>query len=57
MQLAPDGKIYVSTGNGTMHIHVINNPDSAGTACDGSNTPFSFNIIMSVACPTTPIIF
>ena len=32
--LAPDGKIYMSTGNGTLHIHVINNPDSAGMACD-----------------------
>lgn len=33
-QLAPDGKIYISTGNGTFHVHVINNPDSAGTACN-----------------------
>jgi hypothetical protein len=34
MLLAPDGKIYVTTGNGTRHIHLINNPDSAGLACD-----------------------
>ncbi|MBK6642320.1 MAG: T9SS type A sorting domain-containing protein [Bacteroidetes bacterium] len=33
-QLAPDGKIYISTGNGTLHLHVINQPDSAGLACD-----------------------
>lgn len=33
-QLAPDGKIYVSTGNGTDKLHVINYPDSAGLACD-----------------------
>ncbi len=33
-QLAPDGKIYISTGNGTLHLHVINHPDSAGLACD-----------------------
>lgn len=34
MQLAPDGKIYIQTGNGTLHLHVINYPDSLGAACD-----------------------
>ena len=33
-QLAPDGKIYIATGNGTDVLHVINNPDSAGFACN-----------------------
>ena len=33
-QLAPDGKIYVSCGNSTLEIHVINFPDSLGLACD-----------------------
>ncbi|MFM8916380.1 MAG: hypothetical protein ACKOGP_01390, partial [Bacteroidota bacterium] len=33
-QLAPDGKIYIATGNSTFHLHVINQPDSAGMACD-----------------------
>lgn len=32
--LAPDGKIYFSTGNSTFHLHVINNPDSLGLSCD-----------------------
>jgi hypothetical protein len=32
--LAPDGKIYINSGNGSNDIHVINNPDSAGAACD-----------------------
>jgi hypothetical protein len=34
MQLAPDDKIYMTTWNGTMHLHVINKPDETGTACD-----------------------
>lgn len=34
MQLAPDGKIYIQTGNGTFHLHVINTPDSLGSLCD-----------------------
>ncbi|MFN8277632.1 MAG: T9SS type A sorting domain-containing protein [Chitinophagales bacterium] len=32
-QLAPDGKIYIETGNGTRYLHVIDYPDSAGAAC------------------------
>lgn len=35
MQLAPNGKIYISTWNGGRDkIHVINQPDSLGLACD-----------------------
>ncbi len=33
-QLAPDGKIYITTGNGTTYMGRINSPDSAGVACD-----------------------
>lgn len=33
-QLAPDGKIYIGTGNTTDKLHVIHLPDSAGLACD-----------------------
>ncbi len=32
MQLAPDGKIYISTG-GTRYAHTINYPDFSGVAC------------------------
>ncbi|MBK9514256.1 MAG: T9SS type A sorting domain-containing protein [Flavobacteriales bacterium] len=33
-QLAPDGKIYISTANGTKHLHVINDPDVPGLGCN-----------------------
>jgi hypothetical protein len=33
-QIAPDGKIYINTPSGTRYLHVINNPDSAGNACN-----------------------
>ncbi|MBV6405232.1 MAG: hypothetical protein GFGODING_01999 [Flavobacteriales bacterium] len=33
-QLAPDGKIYIGTGNSTLHMHVIHAPDSAGMVCN-----------------------
>jgi len=37
LQLAPNGKIYLSTWNGLLHndsIHVINNPDAKGDSCN-----------------------
>ncbi len=34
MMLAPNGKIYMSTPNGTRYFHVIHNPDSLGEACN-----------------------
>jgi hypothetical protein len=33
-QLAPDGRIYISTGNSTKYLHTINNPNEAGLACN-----------------------
>ncbi len=33
-QLAPDGKIYLSTGNSTRYYHVIDKPDEKGAACN-----------------------
>jgi hypothetical protein len=34
MYLAANSKIYISSGNGVIDMHVINSPDSAGLACD-----------------------
>jgi hypothetical protein len=34
MYLAANGKIYITSGSGVQHIHEMNYPDSAGTACD-----------------------
>ena len=33
-RLAPDGKIYISTSNGTRYLHVIHQPDVLGIGCD-----------------------
>ena len=33
-QLAPDGKIYMSTGNGTTFMHAIDQPDVVGIGCN-----------------------
>jgi hypothetical protein len=34
MSLAPDGRIYISTGNTTRYMHVIQEPDEQGLACN-----------------------
>ncbi len=33
-QLAPNGKIYACASNGVRYLHVINNPNEAGLACN-----------------------
>jgi PKD repeat protein len=33
-QMAPDGKIYLNSNNSVRYLHVINEPDSLGLACD-----------------------
>ncbi|MEM9888740.1 MAG: T9SS type A sorting domain-containing protein [Bacteroidota bacterium] len=32
-QLAPNGKIYICTGNGSKYLHVIHRPNEKGVAC------------------------
>lgn len=39
-QLAPDGKIYLSTFNGSLYYHVIENPDSFGISCNVNQHSF-----------------
>ncbi len=62
-EIAADGKIYITTGNSTFKMHVINNPDSLGAACDlvqhGVTLPaFYFNTLPNhpnyfLGCDTT----
>ncbi len=56
-QLAPDGKIYISTGNGTFHLHVINYPDSAGLACDLVQHAIQFQYYYANGLPNHPNYF
>ncbi|MBK8875859.1 MAG: hypothetical protein IPN13_18955 [Bacteroidetes bacterium] len=55
-QLAPDGKIYITTGNGTFFFHTIDQPDLPGLSCSVNQhsvqIPFFFNTI-----PNHQIIF
>ena len=40
-QRAPDGKIYISTYNTTEYLHLINEPDSLGLACNFTQHSFA----------------
>lgn len=53
-QLAPDGKIYISTGNGTQHLHVIHDPDSAGFACNMEQHGIALPRYFSNSIPNHP---
>ncbi|MDB5283641.1 MAG: hypothetical protein JWO06_2716 [Bacteroidota bacterium] len=54
MQLAPDGKIYVSASNGIKYLHVINNPDKLGESCNFVNYGFPLPNYNSFGLPSYP---
>ncbi|HWB62108.1 MAG TPA: T9SS type A sorting domain-containing protein [Chitinophagales bacterium] len=54
MQLAPDGKIYVSATNGIKYLHVINNPDQKGDSCNFVNYGFPLPHSNSFGLPSFP---
>jgi Secretion system C-terminal sorting domain len=55
--LAPDGKIYINTTNSTQHMHVINSPDSAGSACNLVQHGIFLNVYNSFSIPNHPNYF
>lgn len=54
MQLAPDGKIYIGTGNGTDVLHVIHNPDEPGLACNMEQHGIQLERYFSNSLPNHP---
>jgi hypothetical protein len=52
--LRPDGKIYITTGNGTFRMHTIDCPDSAGLACQVSQHSVILPTYNNSTCPTFP---
>jgi hypothetical protein len=53
-QLAPDGKIYICTQNGTQYLHVINQPDNPGFLCDVTQHSFHLNTFNGSSLPNFP---
>lgn len=56
-QLAPDGKIYITTGNSTIHMHSIDNPDVLGLACNVNQHSVQLQSIAFNTLPNHPNYF
>jgi hypothetical protein len=50
--LAPDGKIYITTSTQSLKLHVINNPDMPGLACDFQQHSVDIPTISNKTIPT-----
>lgn len=53
-QLAPDGKIYSCATSGSRYLHVIHNPDEAGTDCDLQQRGITLPTVNSFSVPNHP---
>ena len=55
LQLAPDGKIYISTSNyNSKYIHVIHQPNEAGTACQFEQRAIKLPAFNKFSLPNFP---
>jgi hypothetical protein len=54
MYLAANGKIYITSGSGVLHIHEMNYPDSAGIACDVQQHNINLGVFSFRAVPNHP---
>lgn len=53
-QLAPDGKIYINAPNGVDVMHVINNPNEQGLACDFAQHSIELPTYNAFSMPNYP---
>ena len=53
-ELAPDGKIYISSNGGKQILHIIHNPNEQGIACNIEQHGIIFNNYMSGGLPHFP---
>ncbi|MCC6724809.1 MAG: hypothetical protein IT258_09890 [Saprospiraceae bacterium] len=53
-QLAPDGKIYICSGNSTNLLHVINSPNEKGLTCDLQQHSFELPAQTAFSMPNFP---
>jgi len=54
MQLAPDGKIYVSASNSTHYLHVIHQPDLPGLTCQVEQHAYQLPTRNAFSIPNFP---
>jgi hypothetical protein len=54
MRLAPNGKIYMGATNGNNFLHVINNPDLSGAACEFVQHAMELPTYYAIGLPNFP---
>jgi hypothetical protein len=54
MYLAANGKIYLTSGSGTQHLHEMNYPDNGGLACDVQQHSIDLGIWQASSVPNHP---
>src|SRR5690606_24981443 len=54
LMLAPDGEIYMTTGNGTRYLHIIHKPNETGLACDFEQRGLELSTSHSFSPPNFP---
>ncbi|MBP6185261.1 MAG: PKD domain-containing protein [Saprospiraceae bacterium] len=52
--LAPDGKIYWNSRNGSIYFHVIEDPDLPGKLCNYKQHAVDFGVSISITMPNYP---
>lgn len=53
MQLGPDGKLYITAGN-TSYLHIVENPDEPGIACNVNQHGFHLSALNLYSMPNFP---
>jgi PKD domain len=53
-QLAPDGKIYISGLNGMPYLHIIQEPDKPGIACNVQSLGIRLKTVNALSMPNHP---
>lgn len=53
-QIAPDGKIYINCSSSVPYLHVINNPDEEGLACNLTQHSFRLPTLNAFSIPNFP---
>ena len=53
-QLGADGRIYISSWNGTFHVHKINHPERSGITCELINHAIESPVYLTEGIPSFP---
>jgi hypothetical protein len=53
-QLAPDGRIYYTSGNGSLFMNIVHEPNKKGSACKAQNHALPLKLYNQISIPYFP---